>query len=236
MPGRVDSAFRAFGTQCWVFDGWAHKAHGGFCEATDAERAARAQPAPARAPRSTCSPSSGRTGGRAVFRDGFGCTPGRQVARRQRVALRLRRLPYPIDPDDRKDGSRCATRWDRAVPIDPKTGYKHEPWHVRFVGRRCRGDVPRGVARERAGDAGGDHARAVAPGAARARGRRGAARVRRVPVRRVLDDGGRRGQDAVRRGVAAARRERAIGCAGRASRTSWMRASSRRATGSWSST
>src|SRR4029077_18278973 len=31
-------------------------------------------------------------------------------------------------------GSRCAPRTDRELSIDPKTGYKPEPWHLRFIG------------------------------------------------------------------------------------------------------
>lgn len=68
-----------------------------------------------------------------VFRDGFGCTRGGQWLD-QNAWRDGFVVSYPIDPDDRRDGSRCAARWDHAVPIDPKTGYKHEPWHLRYVG------------------------------------------------------------------------------------------------------
>jgi D-alanyl-D-alanine carboxypeptidase len=68
-----------------------------------------------------------------VFRDGFGCTPGGRWLDENAWRYGFV-VSYPIDPDDRKDGSRCAQRWDHAVPIDPKTGYKNEPWHLRFLG------------------------------------------------------------------------------------------------------
>jgi len=128
---RVESAFRAFGTQCWVFGGWASKAHAGFCEATTQSAL------PGHSQHQLGTTVDMFTNDWAfrgpVFRDGFGCTPAGkwldENAWRQGFVL-----PYPIDPDDRKEGSRCVARWDRPVPIDPKTGYKHEPWHLRYVG------------------------------------------------------------------------------------------------------
>src|SRR5208283_4948759 len=71
--------------------------------------------------------------GQGVFRNGFGCTQGGKWLDENAWRYGFV-VPYPIDPDDRKDGSRCQPRADRIVPIDPKTGYKHEPWHIRFVG------------------------------------------------------------------------------------------------------
>jgi D-alanyl-D-alanine carboxypeptidase len=131
MPGRVESAFRGFGTQCWVFASWARQAHAGFCEATTQS----ALPGHSQHQLGTTVDmfTSDWASHGAVFRDGFGCTPGGkwldENAWRYGFAV-----SYPIDPDDRKDGSRCLARWDRPVPIDPKTGYKHEPWHLRFLG------------------------------------------------------------------------------------------------------
>jgi D-alanyl-D-alanine carboxypeptidase len=68
-----------------------------------------------------------------VFRDGFGCSAGGKWLDENAWTFGFV-VSYPIDPDDRRDGSRCLARVDRAVPIDPKTGYKSEPWHVRFIG------------------------------------------------------------------------------------------------------
>jgi len=131
MPARVESAFRGFGTQCWVFAGWAHKAHDGFCEATTQS----ALPGHSQHQLGTTVDmfTAEWAAQGAVFRDGFGCTRGGRWLDENAWRYGFV-LPYPIDPDDRKAGSRCAARWDRPVPIDPKTGYKHEPWHVRFVG------------------------------------------------------------------------------------------------------
>jgi D-alanyl-D-alanine carboxypeptidase len=131
MQARVESAFRAFQTQCWVFSGWAAKAHAGFCEATTQS----ALPGHSQHQLGTTVDmfTNDWAFQGAVFRDGFGCTRAGKWL--DENAWRYGYVvSYPIDPDDRKDGSRCAARWDRPVPIDPKTGYKHEPWHLRFIG------------------------------------------------------------------------------------------------------
>jgi hypothetical protein len=43
-------------------------------------------------------------------------------------------VSYPIHPDDRRDDSPCAASADRPPRVNPKTGYKSEPWHLRFIG------------------------------------------------------------------------------------------------------
>lgn len=136
IPGHVASSFRGFGTQCWVFANWAHQARGGFCEATEQS----ALPGHSQHQLGTTVDlftddwaAEGARTGQGVFRNGFGCTSGGQWlddnAWRHGFVI-----PYPIHPDDRKGGSRCEARRDRSVPIDPKTGYKNEPWHLRFIG------------------------------------------------------------------------------------------------------
>jgi D-alanyl-D-alanine carboxypeptidase len=136
LKGLVQSAFRGFGTQCWVFASWAHQASGGFCEATEQS----ALPGHSQHQLGTTLDlftsewaERGAKNGQGVFRNGFGCTPGGKWLDENAWRFGFV-VPYPIDPDDRQDGSRCLPRADRAVPIDPKTGYKQEPWHLRFVG------------------------------------------------------------------------------------------------------
>ncbi len=136
VEGRVQSAFRGFGTQCWVFASWARQAHGGFCEAT----AQSALPGHSQHQLGTTVDlftvewaEAGTRNGLGVFRNGFGCTRGGKWLDDQAWRFGFV-VSYPINPDDRKEGSRCLERTDRPVPIDPKTGYKHEPWHVRFIG------------------------------------------------------------------------------------------------------
>jgi D-alanyl-D-alanine carboxypeptidase len=132
VPGRLESAFRAFVTQCWVFSSWAKQARGGFCEAT----AQSALPGHSQHQLgTTVDLFTAEWANRGpVFRDGFGCSPGGQWLDEHAWTFGFV-VSYPIHPDDRRNGSRCLTRGgDRAVPIDPKTGYKHEPWHLRFLG------------------------------------------------------------------------------------------------------
>jgi D-alanyl-D-alanine carboxypeptidase len=136
IPARVQSAFRGFGTQCWVFAAWAQKARGGFCEATEQS----ALPGHSQHQLGTTLDlftkewaEEGAKTGQGVFRNGFGCTRGGQWL--DETAWKFGFVvSYPIHPDDRKDGSRCVVRADRSVPVDPKTGYKNEPWHLRFIG------------------------------------------------------------------------------------------------------
>jgi D-alanyl-D-alanine carboxypeptidase len=134
--GIVQSAYRGFATQCWVFAAWARHARSGFCEAAEQS----ALPGHSQHQLGTTVDlfttdwaARGAVTGEGVFRNGFGCTPAGkwldENAWRHGFVL-----PYPINPDDRREGSRCVPRADRPVPIDPKTGYKHEPWHLRFLG------------------------------------------------------------------------------------------------------
>ncbi len=131
VPGYVVSSFRGFGTQCWVFANWASQARGGFCEATEQS----ALPGHSQHQLGTTvdlfTADWASRGG--VFRNGFGCTEGGKWLDDNAWRFGFV-LPYPIHPDDRKDGSRCEARRDRAIPIDPKTGYKNEPWHLRYLG------------------------------------------------------------------------------------------------------
>jgi D-alanyl-D-alanine carboxypeptidase len=136
IPGRVVSSFRGFGTQCWVFANWANKARGGFCEAT----AQSALPGHSQHQLGTTVDlftsewaDRGAQTGEGVFRNGFGCTAGGKWLDDEAWRFGFV-LPYPIHPDDRKDGSRCEARRDRPVPINSKTVYKNEPWHLRFIG------------------------------------------------------------------------------------------------------
>ena len=131
VPGYVVSSFRGFGTQCWVFANWASKAGGGFCEATEQS----ALPGHSQHQLGTTVDlfTSDWAARGSVFRNGFGCTDGGKWLDTNAWRFGFV-LPYPIHPDDRKDGSRCEARRDRAIPIDPKTGYKNEPWHLRFLG------------------------------------------------------------------------------------------------------
>ena len=170
MPGHVVSSFRGFGTQCWVFANWAHKARGGFCEATEQS----ALPGHSQHQLGTTVDlftdewARGARTGEGVFRNGFGCTTGGQWLDDNAWRYGFV-VPYPIHPDDRKDGSRCEARRDRPVPIDPKTGYKNEPWHLRFIGVDAAARYHDAWLASGPGTPRRDHARAVAARRARAR-------------------------------------------------------------------
>ncbi len=136
IEGRVQSAFRGFTTQCWVFASWAHQARAGFCEATEQS----ALPGHSQHQLGTTLDlftaewaQQGARVGEGVFRNGFGCTTGGKWLDDNAWRYGFV-VPYPIHPDDRRDGSRCLAR-PGAVPINPKTGYKSEPWHVRYIGQ-----------------------------------------------------------------------------------------------------
>ena len=136
IEGRVQSAFRGFGTQCWVFDSWARQARGGFCEATEQSALpGHSQHQLGTDARRIHQGVDGRrsSNGPGGLSRRLRVHAWRHLARRLRLAVRVRGL-LSIHPDDRKGASRCATRTDRPVPIDPKTGYKSEPWHVRYIG------------------------------------------------------------------------------------------------------
>jgi D-alanyl-D-alanine carboxypeptidase len=136
LEGHVQSAFRPFATQCWVFASWAHQAKGGFCEAA----AQSALPGHSQHQLGTTldlftkewAEQGARTGA-GVFRNGFGCSPGgvwlEQSAWRFGFVV-----SYPVHPDDRREDLSCAANVDRGSLINPKTGYKSEPWHLRFLG------------------------------------------------------------------------------------------------------
>ena len=68
-----------------------------------------------------------------VFRNGFGCTPGGLFLRDEAWRYGWI-LSYPIHPDDRAKVRTCETRTDRVVGVNPRTGYKNEAWHIRFIG------------------------------------------------------------------------------------------------------
>jgi D-alanyl-D-alanine carboxypeptidase len=119
-----------------VFSSWARQASGGLCEATEQS----ALPGHSQHQLGTTVDlftrewtDQGAKNGKGVFRDGFGCSPGGKWLDDNAWTFGFV-LPYPIDPEDRKGGARCQARSDRPVPIDPKTGYKSEPWHLRFIG------------------------------------------------------------------------------------------------------
>jgi LAS superfamily LD-carboxypeptidase LdcB len=131
FPGKVESAFRGYGTQCGTFLRWAGK--GGFCEATEQS----ALPGHSQHQLGTTLDlftEEWAKDDRGVFREGFGCTPAGKFLQEHAIDFGFV-MPYPIHPDDRHPKQSCVVRWDIPININPKTGYRFEHWHIRYVGK-----------------------------------------------------------------------------------------------------
>ncbi len=127
----VSSAFRAYHVQCATFSSWAECERGGFCAAATAS----ALPGHSQHQLGTAIDLFTRDwmdgGGR--FREGFGCTTGaRWMAEHAHEHGFV--IPYPLHPDYLREGSDCRTPRGEEGRIDPRTGYRYEPWHLRYVG------------------------------------------------------------------------------------------------------
>lgn len=131
FPGKVESAYRGYGTQCGTFLRWAGK--GGFCEATEQS----ALPGHSQHQLGTTVDlftEEWAKDDRGVFREGFGCTPAGRFLQEHASDFGFV-MPYPIHPDDRHPKQACVVRWDIPININPKTGYRFEHWHIRYVGK-----------------------------------------------------------------------------------------------------
>jgi zinc D-Ala-D-Ala carboxypeptidase len=131
FPGKVESAFRSYGAQCGTFSNWARKST--FCEATEQS----ALPGHSQHQLGTTVDlftEEWAEDERGVFREGFGCTPAGKFLQERAVEFGFV-MPYPIHPDDRHPRQKCVVRWDIPVNINPRTGYRFEHWHIRYVGK-----------------------------------------------------------------------------------------------------
>jgi len=133
FPGKVESAYRSYSSQCGTFLRWAGK--GGFCEATEQS----ALPGHSQHQLGTTvdlftEEWAASDDPRGVFREGFGCSvPGKFLQEHANEFGFV--MPYPIHPDDRHPKQKCVVRWDIPININPKTGYRFEHWHFRYVGK-----------------------------------------------------------------------------------------------------
>lgn len=133
FPGRVESAFRSYGMQCGTFGNWARK--GSFCDATEQS----ALPGHSQHQLGTTVDlftQEWAKDPKGVFREGFGCTTAGRWIREHATEYGFV-MPYPIHPDDRNKKQTCTTRWDIPVNINPKTGYRFEHWHIRYIGKEA---------------------------------------------------------------------------------------------------
>lgn len=142
FPGKVESAFRSYGTQCGTFLRWASK--GGFCEATEQS----ALPGHSQHQLGTTLDlftEEWAKDERGVFREGFGCTAAGKFLQEHAIDYGFV-MPYPIHPDDRHPKQSCVVRWDIPININPKTGYRFEHWHIRYVGKEVAGRFAKALA------------------------------------------------------------------------------------------
>ncbi|AKU95946.1 D-alanyl-D-alanine carboxypeptidase [Labilithrix luteola] len=133
FPGKVESAFRSYAAQCGTFLRWAEK--GSFCNATEQS----ALPGHSQHQLGTTVDlftEEWAKDPRGVFREGFGCTPAGKFLQEHAWDFGFV-MPYPIHPDDRHPKQSCVTRWDIPVPVNPKTGYRFEHWHARYIGKEA---------------------------------------------------------------------------------------------------
>ncbi|MCL2723284.1 MAG: M15 family metallopeptidase [Polyangiaceae bacterium] len=131
FAGKVESAFRSYAAQCGTFLHWA--AQGSFCDATEQS----ALPGHSQHQLGTTLDmftEAWAKDARGVFREGFGCTPGGKFLQEHAWDFGFV-MPYPIHPDDRHSKRSCITRVDIPVFINPKTGYRYEHWHIRYIGK-----------------------------------------------------------------------------------------------------
>lgn len=133
FPGKVESAFRSYGAQCGTFGNWSRKSS--FCEATEQS----ALPGHSQHQLGTTLDlftEEWAKDERGVFREGFGCTPAGKYLQEHATEFGFV-MPYPIHPDDRHPRQKCVVRWDIPININPRTGYRFEHWHLRYVGKEA---------------------------------------------------------------------------------------------------
>lgn len=130
--GKIESAYRSYSSQCGTFSKWVQKST--FCDAAEQS----ALPGHSQHQLGTTldlfTEEWAAGDPRGVFREGFGCTVHGKWLQDHSWEYGFV-LPYPIHPDDRHPAQRCATRWDIPIAINPKTGYRYEHWHLRFIGK-----------------------------------------------------------------------------------------------------
>ncbi|HVJ95181.1 MAG TPA: M15 family metallopeptidase, partial [Labilithrix sp.] len=133
FPGKVESAFRSYSAQCGTFGNWSRKSN--FCEATEQS----ALPGHSQHQLGTTVDlftEEWAKDERGVFREGFGCTEAGKFLREYATDFGFV-MPYPIHPDDRHPRQKCVVRWDIPININPRTGYRFEHWHIRYIGKEA---------------------------------------------------------------------------------------------------
>jgi D-alanyl-D-alanine carboxypeptidase len=131
VPGHIESVYRSYLAQCVTFQGWVKRSD--FCSAAEQS----ALPGHSQHQLGTTIDlftAEWKASGETVFRQGFGCTKGGKWLVEHAWEHGFV-FPYPIHPDDLHEKETCIPRGDHEVPINPKTGYRYEHWHVRYIGK-----------------------------------------------------------------------------------------------------
>jgi D-alanyl-D-alanine carboxypeptidase len=142
--GKVESAYRGYGTQCGTFLRWAGK--GSFCDATEQS----ALPGHSQHQLGTTVDlftEEWAKDERGVFRAGFGCTPAGRFLQEHAVDFGFV-MPYPIHPDDRHPKQSCVVRWD--IPINSPRRSRRAAQGPRTRSRSSSGYAQRRASREAA--------------------------------------------------------------------------------------
>ncbi len=132
FQGRVESAYRSYFNQCGTFLNWAKR---GFCDATEQS----ALPGHSQHQLGTTVDlftEEWAKDPRGVFREGFGCSPAGRWLREHAWESGFV-MSYPLHPDDEHARQTCAARSDIPVGINPRTGYRYEHWHFRYIGKEA---------------------------------------------------------------------------------------------------
>ncbi len=120
----VESAFRGYDVQCTVFQQWASIK--GFCEAAQDS----ALPGHSQHQLGTAADlftDAWVRDARGAYRRGFGCSTGGVWLRENAWKFGFVLAYPPVDGDD------ACPPPDRDTKPNPKTGYRYEPWHFRFL-------------------------------------------------------------------------------------------------------
>ncbi|MDP3278486.1 MAG: M15 family metallopeptidase [Deltaproteobacteria bacterium] len=131
--GVVHSAFRSYQVQCQVFARWAYNGDSaqGFCRATRQSALAGHSQHQLGTTLDVFTRAWNSHG--SPMRPGFGCaTGGRWLAAHSQDHGFV--IAYPLHPDAVSPRAACEAKDGWAGALDPRTGYEHEPWHLRYVG------------------------------------------------------------------------------------------------------
>ena len=130
----VASAFRSHSTQCATFNDWIARTPAGFCEVVKQSALPGRSEHQLGTTLDVFSDAWAKVGNGNVFRPGFACTKEGTWLRENAWEYGWV-LSFSANPDDREPANACILRKDRrAVGPNPRTSYRDEAWHLRYLG------------------------------------------------------------------------------------------------------